>query len=267
MLLSSIRSRTCHNDGSSVNEPCTAPFGLCFTSHIPWMWNSEICPNYGVTILAKLLLVLVHLSEKEFVFFGVSIWPCSPPPNLALDVLVFQQPICYPAKLFKMDADGEKIQVIRAGPTDIDEISLLSAKASESNPVTRTILTNFDLAAREAFPRFLYARALDDSTSSNVVFKATDSQGVVVGCVWLQWFHGHLRSWIDSQPGCDLPILKPFSFTIPACIRKENYYNSLVVQHHHRMACMESKSSMQGNGHWCKLSFPATTSSKCRDCC
>ena len=162
------------------------------------------------------------------------------------------------ARLLKMDADGEKIQITRAGPTDIDEISLLIAKASEHNPATRTNLTNFDPAARETFARFLYARALDDSTSSNVVFKATDSQGVVVACVWLQWFHGHLRSWIDSQPGCTLPHLKPLALTIPACIRKENYYKNLVVQHQHRMAWMESKSCMQGNGHWCK----STTSSK-----
>lgn len=235
---------------------CKAPRSVPVTAHLyipKFLWFSCTSPR------------------KYSIILSMSIWPCSPPPSLLLDVPVkLHRSEDLPARPLKMDVNDKGIQITKAGPTDIEEISLLSAKASQPNLLIRTVLTNpwrFELAARETFARFLYARALDDSKSSNVVFKATDSQGVIVACIWLQWFHGDLRSWIDSQPGCSLPYLKPFSLTIPACIRKENYYKILVTQHLHRMAWMESKSQTQGKGHWCTLNFPATTSSSWRDCC
>ena len=158
-----------------------------------------------------------------------------------------------------MDADGENIQITRAESTDIDEISLLSAKTSEYNAITRTMLTtkprDFDLAARETFYRFWYTRALGDSKSSNVVFKATDAQGKVIGCFWLQWFHGHLRSWTVTG-STRLPFLKPLLSTLPACIRKEAYYELLVMIHQHRMDWMETTSHIPGQGYWCTYKLP-----------
>ena len=158
-----------------------------------------------------------------------------------------------------MDANGGKIEITRAEPTDIDEISLLSAKSTYHNVITRTMLTtppeDFDLAARETLYRFWYTRALGDSKSSNVIFKATDAQGKIIGCIWLQWFHGHLRSWMNTTAN-SLESFKPLLSTLPACIKKEAYYELLVLLHQHRLDCMESSSNMPGNGHWCTYKFP-----------
>lgn len=157
-------------------------------------------------------------------------------------------------RLFKMDVAGERIEITRAEPTDINEICLLSAQASEHNVIIRAMLSTnpqkFDIDARKIFYRWLYSRALGTSKSSNVVFKATDAQGKIVGCIWLQWFHGILRSWIDKTSWSPQSVA-PLSLTLPACINKTQYYELLLIQQVHRMDWMESLTQVQGKGHWC----------------